>query len=37
MKRIDLCPLSQNRAWRGRKFSTPEKKEFERKFKEALE
>jgi len=37
MKRINLCPLSQNRAWRGRKFSTPEKKEFERLFTKALE
>lgn len=37
MKRIDLKPLSVNDAWRGRKFSTPAKKTYERRVKQELE
>lgn len=37
MKRIDLKPLSVNDAWRGRKFSTPAKKTYEKRVKQELE
>lgn len=36
MKRINLQPLSTNKAWRGRHFDTPEKKEYEKKLKREL-
>lgn len=32
MKRIKLKPISSNDAWKGRRFSTPQKKNFETLF-----
>lgn len=37
MKRIDLKPLSTNKAWRGRHFDTPEKKRYAIALKKQLE
>lgn len=36
MQRIDLCPLSVNQAYTGRRFDTEKKKEFTRKLREAI-